>query len=176
MINYKQKLKNITTFILDVDGVLTNSNVILMPDGSLTRTMNVRDGYALKLAIDQGYKIFVITGGKDKQVKERLNLLGVQYIYLGISNKQDVYEEILLTYDLKKEEVLYMGDDMPDLEVLKNVGLGTCPSDAIQEIREIVDYISPISGGMGCVRDVIEQVLKVKNNWYFKDSKITSSI
>jgi 3-deoxy-D-manno-octulosonate 8-phosphate phosphatase (KDO 8-P phosphatase) len=176
MHNFKSKLNNISTFIFDVDGVLTDGNVILMPDGSLTRIMNTRDGYAMKLAIDKGYRIAIITGGKDKQIKERLSLLGIQDIFLGISNKLDVYQEFLLSYDIKNEEILYMGDDMPDYEVLKEVGLSSCPHDAVSDIRQIVDYISPFWGGKGCVRDVIEQTLKAQGKWAFQEAKISSSL
>ncbi len=175
MINYKLKLNNITTFIFDVDGVLTNSDIILMPDGSLTRIMNTRDGYAMKYAMDKGYKIAIISGGRDKQIKERLNALGIHDIYLGISNKIEVYKEFILTYDLKNEEILFMGDDMPDLKILQEVGLSTCPQDAASDIREIVDYISPFKGGKGCVRDVIEQTIKAQGKWTNQSNKITST-
>jgi 3-deoxy-D-manno-octulosonate 8-phosphate phosphatase (KDO 8-P phosphatase) len=176
MSNYKSKLNDITTFIFDVDGVLTDGSVILMPDGSLTRIMNTRDGYAMKLALDKGYKIAIITGGRDKQIKERLSLLGIKDIYLGISDKIEVYHEFLLTYDLKNEEILYMGDDVPDYEVLKEVGLSSCPHDAVNDIREIVSYVSPVNGGKGCVRDVIEQTLKAQGKWVMTEKPITSTL
>jgi 3-deoxy-D-manno-octulosonate 8-phosphate phosphatase (KDO 8-P phosphatase) len=176
MSNYKSKLTHITTFLFDVDGVLTDGNIILMPDGSLTRTMNTRDGFVMKFALEKGYRIAIITGGRDKQVKERLTILGIQDIYLGVTDKLEVYHEFLLTYNVKKEEILYMGDDMPDYEVLKEVGLSCCPHDAVSDIREIVDYISPIDGGKGCVRDVIEQTMKAQGKWTKNIDSITSSL
>ena len=176
MSNYKSKLNHISTFIFDVDGVLTDGSIILMPDGSLTRTMNTRDGFAMKYALDNGYKLVIITGGKDKQIKERLSMLGINDIYLGIHNKLEVYHELKMMYNLADQEILYMGDDMPDYEVLQEVGLSTCPHDAVPDIRQIVDYISPFDGGKGCVRDVIEQTLKAQGKWILSNNHITSSL
>lgn len=176
MSNYKNKLNQITTFIFDVDGVLTDGGIILMTDGSLTRMMNTKDGFAMKYALDKGYRLVIITGGKDKQIKERLSLLGIQDIYLGIHNKLEVYNELKMMYNLTDEEILYMGDDMPDYEVLQEVGLSSCPHDAVPDIRQIADYISPFHGGKGCVRDVIEQTLKAQNKWILSNNLITSSL
>lgn len=172
--NYKSKLNHIKALVLDVDGVLTDGSVILMPDGSLSRSMNVRDGYAIQLAVKKGYPIGVITGGKDETVKKRLNGLGVTDIYLASSHKKEDFEDFLYKYDLKADEVAYMGDDIPDLEVLNMVGLPCCPKDAAPEIRNMALYISQINGGKGCVRDIIEQWLKVQNNWT-EDSDVTSA-
>lgn len=164
MKSYKEKLAQITTFIFDVDGVLTNGDVLLL-DGKVYRTLNAKDGYALQYAAKNEYAIFIITGGNSEDVKTRLLDLGVKEVFLKSSNKIAVYEEIKKNYNLKDEEILYMGDDIPDYEVMQNVGVATCPQDACQEIKAISIYQSPISGGKGCVRDVIEQTLKVQHNW-----------
>lgn len=166
MISYKQKLKNITTIILDVDGVLTDGTVILMPSGEMTRTMHTKDGYAMQLAIKKGLKIAVITGGRDKMVEERLKYLGLIDIYLGVHDKWDAYQDLLFSYNLKPEEILYMGDDIPDIQIMKDVGIACCPNDAVTDVRAISEYISLIDGGKGCVRDIIEQTLKVQGKWY----------
>jgi len=166
MISYKQKLKNITTFIFDVDGVLTDGSILLMPTGEMVRSMHTKDGYAMQYAIKKGYRIAVITGGRDKMVEERLKYLGLTDIYSGVRDKMEAYTDLLYSYQLKPEEIVYMGDDLPDFEVMKQVGLPCCPNDAVPEIREICDYISLINGGKGCVRDIIEQTLKVQKKWY----------
>lgn len=166
MISYKQKLKNITTFILDVDGVLTDGSVILMPTGEMTRTMHTKDGYAMQLAIKKGFRIVVITGGRDKMVEERLKYLGLTDIYSSVRDKWEAYQDLLFSYNLKPEEILYMGDDVPDLQVMRDVGLACCPNDAVADIRAICEYISLVDGGKGCVRDIIEQTMKVQGKWY----------
>ena len=163
--SYKEYLQHITTFIFDVDGVLTDGNVIVNTKGELMRTMNVKDGYALKTAVDQGYNICIISGGTNEGVRKRLAGLGIKDIYLGAHQKIDHLKEYLDTNSIKAENVLYMGDDIPDLPVMKMVGLPTCPQDAVAEIREISKYISFKKGGKGSVRDVIEQVLKVQEKW-----------
>ena len=175
MISYKQKLKDITTFILDVDGVLTDGSVILMPSGEMVRTMHTKDGYAMQLAVKNGFRIAIITGGRDKMVEERLKYLGITDIYSGIRDKFEAYEDLLFSYRLKPEEILYMGDDIPDIEVMKNVGIACCPNDAVPDVREISDYISLVDGGKGCVRDIIEQTLKVQGKWY-NESDHTQSL
>lgn len=164
-ISYKQLLHEITTFIFDVDGVLTNGMLTIMPNGELVRHMNVKDGYALKTALNKGYRICIISGGKNQAVKDRLAALGIQDIYLGAHNKIEQYNEIVDKYKLNKKEILYMGDDIPDLPVLLKVGLSCCPNDAVNEVQKNVKYISDKKGGEGCVRDVIEQVLKVQKKW-----------
>jgi len=163
--NYKEKLDKINTFILDVDGVLTDGSIQLMPDGSFARSMNVRDGYAMQYAIKQGFTIAIITGGRDEMVQQRLRYLGITDIYLGSFHKIEDYKDILFKYNLKAENIVFVGDDIPDLEVMEQVGLSVCPYDACSEIRAISDYISPILGGKGVVRDIIEQVLKVQGKW-----------
>jgi len=163
--NYLEKFRSVRTFIFDVDGVFTNGNIIVLENGHLLRTMNIRDGYAVKIAIRHGYKIIIISGGKSSGVVQRLRNLGVTNIHIGVENKLEVYEELLEILELKQDEILYMGDDIPDYEVMRKVGLPVCPSDAVPEIKKIVQYISPLKGGEGCVRDVIEKVLKLNAQW-----------
>ena len=163
--NYKEIMPEITTFIFDVDGVLTDGTVTVFPNGELIRTMNIKDGYALKVAIDMGYRVCIISGGTNEAVKLRLKALGVTDVYLGAHNKIEFFTEYLERHKIDPKEVLYMGDDIPDLPVMLRSGLATCPKDAVQEIRNISLYVSQKNGGKGCVRDVIEQVLKVQDKW-----------
>jgi 3-deoxy-D-manno-octulosonate 8-phosphate phosphatase (KDO 8-P phosphatase) len=164
-ISYKQLLPNINTLIFDVDGVLTNGMVTIMPDGELIRHMNIKDGYALKTAVNKGFTICIISGGTNEGVRTRLANLGIKDIYLGAHDKIQQYNELVQKYNLQPENVLYMGDDIPDYPVMKLVGLSCCPNDAAPEIQKIAKYISDKKGGEGCVRDVIEQVLKVQGKW-----------
>lgn len=163
--SYKEIMPQINTFMFDVDGVLTNGMVTVNQDGALIRTMSVKDGFALKTAITSGYNICIISGGTNEGVRERLRLLGITDIYLGAHNKIEQFEEYIDLYNIKPENVLYMGDDLPDYPVMKIVGLACCPKDAVPEIQNIAHYISQKKGGKGCVRDVIEQVLKVQGKW-----------
>jgi len=163
--NFKTLLKQVEAFIFDVDGVLTDGSVTLMPDGEQVRSMNIKDGFALKYAIEKGYKIGIISGGRSEAVRKRMNGLGIYDVYLGADYKKDLYDEFILTHNIKPENVLYMGDDMPDLEIMKLVGVPACPEDAVHQIREISLYISPNKGGKGCVRDVIEQTMLVQGKW-----------
>lgn len=164
-ISYKQLLSKINTFIFDVDGVLTNGMLTIMPNGELVRHMNVKDGYAMKVALNKGFRVCIISGGTNQAVKSRLAALGISDIYLGAHDKIKQYKEIVEKYNLDSDNVLYMGDDIPDLPVMEKVGLPCCPNDAVQEIQKASKYISNIKGGEGCVRDVIEQVLKVHGKW-----------
>lgn len=163
--SYKEIMHQINTFIFDVDGVLTDGTVTIFTNGELLRKMNIKDGYALKTAVDMGYNVCIISGGTNPAVKSRLQGLGITDIYLGAHHKIEQLEEYLDIYDIKAENVLYMGDDIPDFPVMKIVGLPTCPKDAVPEIQHISKYISQKKGGNGCVRDVIEQVLKVQDKW-----------
>lgn len=163
--NILNRFRDIHTFIFDVDGVLTNSEVLITEKGELLRTMNVRDGYAIKTAIRKGFQVLIITGGKSQGVTDRLRDLGIKDIVTGVQNKLGAYEDFLDTYSLSEEGILYMGDDLPDYEVLKRVGLPTCPNDAAPEILELAQYISPYKGGQGCARDVIEKVLLLNGAW-----------
>lgn len=166
MENFKTKLTRTKTFIFDVDGVLTDGSVTLMPDGEQLRAMNIKDGYALQLAVKKGYKIAIISGGRSEMVRKRLNGLGIFDVYLGVDNKMDSYNEFILTYDINPDEILYMGDDIPDYEVMKRIASPTCPNDAVTEIKDICIYVSDKKGGEGCVRDVIEQVMRVQGTWF----------
>ncbi len=163
--SYKEYLQHITTFIFDVDGVLTDGTIKVTTTGELFRTMNIKDGYALKTAVEMGYNVCVISGGTNEGVRLRLRGLGITDIYLGAHNKTETLDEYLDIYNLKRENVLYMGDDLPDFYIMQQVGLPCCPQDAVQEIKAISKYISHKKGGKGCVREVIEQVMKVQGKW-----------
>lgn len=163
--NYKEIFKNITTVVLDVDGVLTNGDIILMPGMQPVRKMNAKDGYAMQLAVRNGIRMAIITGGRSPEVKERLQGLGITDIYLGASSKMESYEDLKMCYDLRDDEILYMGDDLPDYDIMKIVALAAAPQDAAPEIKSVADYVSPIDGGKGCVRDVLEQLLKIQGKW-----------
>jgi 3-deoxy-D-manno-octulosonate 8-phosphate phosphatase (KDO 8-P phosphatase) len=157
--------KNIKLFVLDVDGVLTDCSIVLLDNGEMARTMNIKDGYALQLAIKKGYEILVISGGSSEAVRMRLKRLGVEKVQLGIKDKLQVLKQFTTENNFAKEQVLYMGDDIPDVLPMQAAGLACAPADAVQEVRAISHYISPINGGKGCVRDVIEKVLKLNDDW-----------
>ncbi len=163
--NILSRFKDIHTFIFDVDGVLTNGDLLITEKGELLRKMSVRDGYALRVAVEEGYRVFILTAGKSAGVVARLRDLGIRDIVYGVTNKLQAYEEFLDAYELDESGILYMGDDLPDFEVMRRVGLPTCPNDAVPEIREISHYISPLKGGEGCARDVIEKVMKLNGVW-----------
>ena len=158
-------LKNIKLFVFDVDGVLTDGSLILLDNGEMARQMNIKDGYALQLAIKHGYDILIISGGSSSAVKIRLQKLGIQHIFLGVIDKKNLLLNFVAEHCLKKEEILYMGDDLPDLLPMKEAGVACAPADAVPEIKSIAHYISPAFGGKGCVRDVIEKVLKLNGHW-----------
>ncbi|NTW33138.1 MAG: HAD hydrolase family protein [Bacteroidetes bacterium] len=166
MSNYKENLKNITTFIFDYDGVLTGEQLILTNDGEALRTANVKDGYAMQYAVKMGYRIAVISGGRAETIKKRFAAINVHDVFMGISNKVEVFTEYLKNNNLKTDEVLFMGDDIPDYHIMRMAGVATCPSDAAEEIKNVAAYISNIKGGEGCVRKIIEQVLKVQGKWF----------
>ena len=166
--SYKEYLNNISTFIFDVDGVLTNGSVQVTANGDLLRSMSVKDGYALKKAVKAGYTVCIISGGKNEGVRTRLRDLGITDIYLGIDDKVEQLDEFFDIYDIKAENVLYMGDDIPDMYPMQLIGLPTCPQDAVPEVKGVSKYISHKNGGEGCVRDVIEQVMKVQAKWIEK--------
>lgn len=166
---YKEKLNHITTFVFDFDGVLTDGKVYLLPPNEFIRTMNTRDSYAIQYAVKKGYRIVIITGGNNEMVRERMEYLGVKDVFLKASHKLPVYEQFIKDNQLNHDQVLYMGDDLPDYHTIKKAGVGACPNDAVKEVREIADYISPMKGGAGCVRDVIEQTLMAQGKWFDKD-------
>ena len=164
--SYKEYLKHVNTFILDIDGVLTDGTVMVTTSGEMLRSMNIKDGYALKTAIDKGFNICIISGGSNEGVRVRLNGLGITDVFLGAHNKIEQLNTYLESKNVDLKQVLYMGDDIPDYPVMKLVGLPTCPQDAAPEIKAISRYISHKNGGKGAVRDVIEQVLKVQDKWF----------
>lgn len=162
---FKDDLKKIRAFIFDVDGVLSLQQVSLSPEGELVRTSCAKDGYALMYSGKKGYVRAVISGGGSPGLEERFHKLGIQDIYLKVENKVVALEALMEKYSLTPEEVLYMGDDIPDYNVMTMVGMPVCPADACEEIKGISRYVSDKKGGMGCVRDVIAQVLKARGDW-----------
>lgn len=158
------QFKRITTFVFDMDGVLTDGTVYVL-DGGQYRRMNIKDGFALQLAIKKRYRVVVISGSTSDPAVDRLHKLGLVDIYMGVKDKKARLEEYMRQYNLEATEVLMMGDDIPDYEVMKAAGLACAPADAVTEIREVAHYISRYPGGMGCVRDVIEKVLKLNDHW-----------
>lgn len=165
MISYKEKLHGITTFIFDVDGVLTDGSVLLFKD-EVVRSLNSRDSYAIQFAVKAGFRVLVITGGNSESVKIRLEHLGVAEVCLSSKNKVQVYERLKKEYGFADDEVLYMGDDIPDYPVMELVHVATCPQNAAVEVKHIAQYQSSINGGHGCVRDVIEQTMRVQGKWF----------
>ena len=163
--SYKEKLIKIKNFVFDVDGVFTDGSIIVDNSGNELRVFSTRDGIAVKLATDKGYNFCVISGGKNEGVRKRLNKLGIKNVYLGVNNKMEVFKSFMNDNNLKTTETMFMGDDIPDIQILKMVGLSCCPNDAANEVREVVDYISIKKGGEGCVRDIIEQILTIQKKW-----------
>jgi 3-deoxy-D-manno-octulosonate 8-phosphate phosphatase (KDO 8-P phosphatase) len=170
MSNFKEDLVNIKAFVFDIDGVLSLQTINLNSFGVPNRTVNLRDGYALQLAVKKGYHVGVISGSNSKEYSKRLKLLGITDIYLNSRTKLEHYKDFLKKYELSKSEVLFMGDDIPDFEVMKQTGVPVCPSDADSEIKQICSYISDRKGGEGCVRDIIEQVMRLHNKWMDSDA------
>lgn len=157
-------------FAFDVDGVLSAETIPLHPNGEPCRTVNIKDGYAIQLAVRKGFEIAIITGGRTEAVRKRFESLGVQHIYLGASIKTKSFEDWVRATGLQRDEILYMGDDIPDYEVMQAVGLPCCPADAAPEIKSVAAYISPHNGGHGCGRDVIEQVMKAQGKWFGEEA------
>lgn len=169
-VNFKTLLPKIKLMVFDVDGVLTDGSVHCFNDGAQVRVMNIKDGYALQLAIKKGIRILVISGGTSEAVTKRLNFLGITDIFMGVSHKLPVLQEFLIEHRISLSETLYMGDDIPDMECLKHVAAATCPADAAHDIKPICTYVSQLGGGKGCVRDVIEQVLRAQHKWLDADA------
>lgn len=169
MSNFKEDLLKVKAFAFDVDGVFSGS-IMLSGNGDQLRFMNMKDGYAVQLAIKKNYPVAIISGGKSESIRVRFKGLGVKNIYIGSNDKTVDFEDFILKNNLSYEEVLYMGDDLPDFNVMKKTGIATCPSDAAEEIKGISKYISSFKGGEGCVRDVIEQVLRAHGNWMNTDA------
>lgn len=163
--SYKTYLKDITTFIFDVDGVLTDGTVLVSTEGELLRSMSVKDGYAIKTATLKGYNVCIISGGTNEGVRKRLAGLGVKHIYLGSSDKEEPFENYLTENGISADNVLYMGDDIPDIPPMLKAAISACPQNAVAEVKNICNYVSHKTGADGCVRDVIEQVMKVRGDW-----------
>ena len=163
--NYKEVLNSIKAFIFDIDGVLTNGKILITSKGDMYREMDTKDGFAIKYALNKGFKIAIISGGKDKGLEIRLQDLGIKNIFLGFTDKEKPFNDFIKNEDIKPNDILYMGDDIPDIKIMKKVLLATCPNDAVIDVKEISDYVSPKNGGQGCVREIIEQVLRVQNKW-----------
>jgi 3-deoxy-D-manno-octulosonate 8-phosphate phosphatase (KDO 8-P phosphatase) len=159
------QLKRVKAFVFDVDGVLTNGEVLVTENGEQLRSFNIKDGYALQLAVKQGYSIAIITGGKSLGVKARLEGLGIVDVFINASHKTNILEQWMLKNNIQPESALFMGDDIPDLAAMAMVGFACCPADAVEDIKAISHYISSIKGGRGAVRDVIEKVLRLQNKW-----------
>ncbi len=163
--NYKENLIDIKAFIFDVDGVLTDGKLLISESGELLRSMNVKDGFAMKFAIDNGYKIGIISGGTNEGVRNRLKKLGIEEIHLKSHDKIIHFESFVKKYSFEAKNILVMGDDIPDIPIIKAAGIGTCPQDAVPEVKSACQYVSKNNGGKGAVRDVIEQVMKIQNKW-----------
>ena len=166
MAHYKEKLHTINSFIFDFDGVLSNGKVWVLPDGDQIRATNVKDGYAIHYALQNGYNVCIISGGYSESMRKRYDLFPGMDIFLKVADKMQCLQEYMQQKNLQKEQILCMGDDIPDYQILQNVGLSACPNDAAIEIQEIVEYISPFKGGEGCVRDVIEPTLRCQDKWF----------
>jgi 3-deoxy-D-manno-octulosonate 8-phosphate phosphatase (KDO 8-P phosphatase) len=163
--NILELFEPIKVFVFDIDGVLTDGMLHVQEDGELLRRMNIKDGYALQHAVKKGYKVVVISGGKTNAAKSRLNKLGVTDVFVDVDDKVALLQTIIGQGGYGVREVLYMGDDMPDKKAMMVCGLRTCPADAVAEIKQISHYISPLNGGFGCARDVIEKVMKINGDW-----------
>ncbi len=166
MESYKTKLADIRVFFFDVDGVLTDGKVYITPDNQIMRSMNTKDGLALKRAVSQGYRVVIISGGRDENILPRLGYLGITDIYLHTDDKLPVLLDYLKRNNIPPEQAAYMGDDIPDMAAMKAVGLAACPADAAFQVKDLAHYVSPRKGGEGCVRDLIEQVLTVNGHWF----------
>ena len=170
MTNYKAQLKKVNTFIFDYDGVLTEGTIIMTEQGEALRISNIKDGYALQLAVKMGYRIAIISGARSKSMEHRLKALQITDVFLGVGNKLETFHTYLRNNSIDPSEVLFMGDDIPDYQIMREVGMPTCPADAAEEIKKSARYISHVPGGKGCVRDVIEQVMKVQGKWMTDDA------
>lgn len=155
----------IKTFIFDVDGVLTNSTLLATEEGHLLRQVNIKDGYALQLAVKKGYNVWIISGGSSEAIKVRFQNLGLTEVHIKVKDKKALLQQLVEKHNLPLDTALYMGDDIPDYAVMQMCGLPTAPADGCTEVKAVAKYISPASGGEGCVRDVIEKVLKLNNDW-----------
>lgn len=169
--NYKAKLHEIKAFVFDYDGVISDGNIWSANDTIIVRSGNVKDGYAMQYALRKGYLIAILSGGSGDSIRSRMKMLGVEDVYLGSHRKKEIFEDFLKDKQLLSEQVLYVGDDIPDYDVMRLAGVSACPADAAEEIKAVADYISHKNGGCGCVRDVIEQVLRLQGQWFHEDAK-----
>lgn len=163
--NFKEDVARVEAFVFDVDGVMTDGGIIPTPEGDFIRRYNAKDGYAIAYALREGFKVCVISGGRGRMLENRLTMLGVTKMYLNCMNKVEALEEFLAENDLDRQSVIYMGDDIPDLECMMRVGIPVCPADAAMEVVEASRYVSEYNGGHGAVRDIVEQVLRAKGCW-----------
>jgi 3-deoxy-D-manno-octulosonate 8-phosphate phosphatase (KDO 8-P phosphatase) len=167
--NLLEFFKPITTFIFDVDGVLTDGTVLVLDNGLQARRMNIKDGFALQMAVKNGYRVLIVSGGNSPQVVNRLDKLGIHDVHMSVADKKSFVADYILQNKLSKDQLLFMADDLPDLPAMSIVGLPCCPADAVTEVKEVVQYISPLKGGDACVRDVIEKVLKLNDHWTYRE-------
>lgn len=165
MLNFKERLNRVRCIIFDVDGVLTDGKIMILESGEVIRNMNSKDGYALHLAVQKGYRLAVISGGNNVGIKQLLHRTGITDVFINAHDKLDVYETYCKEFGIRDEEVLFVGDDLPDHGIMSRVGLAVCPNDAAVEIKAISHYVSPKVGGEGCMRDILEQVMRVQGNW-----------
>ena len=172
---FLQRLKEVTTFIFDVDGVLTDGSILASESGEFLRSFNIKDGYALQLAVKRGYLVCIISGGKGAAMQKRFDGLKLQEVFLDVSDKVKVYETLVSKYKLEPKQVLYMGDDVPDLKIMALVGVPTCPADAVPDVKAISSYVSPFDGGKTAVRDIIEKVLRVQGTWFDENPMASDS-
>jgi len=161
--------EKISTFIFDIDGVLTDGTVLILENGLQARRMSIKDGFALQLAVKSGYRVVALSGANPSPVLDRLNKLGIVEVHMPVLDKRSFVTAYSQKNKLQKEEILFMGDDIPDLPAMSVVGIAACPADAVPEIKEVANYISPMNGGHGCVRDVIEKVLRLNDHWHHHD-------
>lgn len=169
--NYKVKLHNVKAFIFDYDGVMSDGMIYCGCTQTIVRSGNVKDGYAIQYAIKCGYKVAILSGGRGESITERCAMLGIKDVFVSCENKMDMFNKFLADNGLEAKNVLYMGDDIPDYDIMVMAGVACCPKDAAQEIKDVSDYISDKDGGCGCVRDVIEQVLRLQGQWFNENAK-----
>ena len=167
--NFKEDIARVEAFVFDVDGVMTDGGIVPTAEGDFIRRYNAKDGYAIAYAVKHGYKICIITGGRGRTLENRLRMLGIRRYHLDCMDKIATLRNYLAEEGLDPQNVLYMGDDIPDLECMRAVGIPVCPADAAPEVLEVSRYVSEFNGGHGAVRDIIEQVLRARGDWA-KDS------
>ena len=164
--NFKEDIARIRAFVFDVDGVMTDGGITVTPEGEFLRTFYAKDGYALSLALKKGYRIAIITGGRGKALQVRFDMIGIEHVYTNCHHKLKALHELRDIWSMEPDEIMYMGDDVPDLEPMTHVGMPVCPADAAMEVIGIPRYVSQFNGGAGCVRDVVEQVMRARGDWY----------